>query len=607
MTEGQFAEFFLRQGQRVIETKTCFWYSHRPFLFMSLPYYRAVSPSRSELARLLLGGLAAGLRFPTDLDKSTKQIGILVCTDRGYDLSSLHSKSRTATRRGLENCHVEPLDFAYLAKHAQRLNEETFQRQGRSLHAMTEAQWRRFCKAASEMPDFEVWGAWVKGQLASFSVLAFVEGWIFFQWGSSATEYLPYNPNNALTFIVTKSKLSDPRVACVCYGAESPFTVSLDEYKLRMGYQRKVFGERIVVNPLMQPVLSLGGRRIIDWVARTHPESKTWRRASLFLPQNAPRILNHLLALAGREEAALERSAMNEELEHTNCAVCGKSDTAVFIQGPGPVQIVKCRHDGMVYMNPRPTTGAVRKFHTTFVQKDNLEMFNGYRREILSREAEAIKRLKPGGNLLDIGCGTGVFFDSFAKGNWHPYGLDIASLGVDIARAEQGAEVFNGTVAEAQYPRGFFDVVSILDTLYYDPDPKATLIEIRRILKDDGLLAAEVPGFTYTLLRNRGPLCWLLDRKWTKGYVGSFHLYYFSRRSLRLLLEASGFRVLKTIPEQASLGRGGLLRSLNDLHFALARLIFSASGGRLSVAGKELYLAVKSGPAAPGQALGSSA
>ncbi|MGO8734230.1 MAG: class I SAM-dependent methyltransferase [Terriglobia bacterium] len=297
---------------------------------------------------------------------------------------------------------------------------------------------------------------------------------------------------------------------------------------------------------------------------------------------------------------------MDERFEHANCALCGKSDTEVFTRSFAPTQIVKCRHDSLVYMSPRPKAEVVRKFHATYVRSDNLERFDRYRREILSREAEAVKRVKPGGNLLDIGCATGVFFDNFAKGNWRLYGVDTASLGVNIARTKLGAEVFNGTLAEAQYPSSFFDVVSILDTLFYEPDPRSTLIEIRRILKDDGLLAVEVPGFTYTLLRNRGPICWLLDRMWN-GYAASFHLYYFSPRSLRLLLQAAGFRVTKIIPEQASLGRGGMVRSLNELHFALARLLFRASGGRLSVAGKELYLALKSSPGPPGQAPGPSA
>jgi 2-polyprenyl-3-methyl-5-hydroxy-6-metoxy-1,4-benzoquinol methylase len=100
-------------------------------------------------------------------------------------------------------------------------------------------------------------------------------------------------------------------------------------------------------------------------------------------------------------------------------------------------------------------------------------MFDRYRREKRGGEAEAIKRLKPGGNLLDIGCATGVSFENFGRGGWRLCGVDTASLGANIARARQGAQVFDGTLAEARYPWGFFDVVSILDTLYYDPNPRA--------------------------------------------------------------------------------------------------------------------------------------
>ena len=283
MTEGQFAEFFLRQGQKVIETRTCFWYSHRPFLFMSLPYYRAVSPSQGELARVLLGGPAAALRFPTEAGKSRRQVGILVCSDKNYDFSSLHHKQRAPTRQGLKYCKVEQVDFTYLGRHGHRLNEETFRRQGRDVNSITETQWQRLCQVASEIPGFEAWGAFKDGNLAAFSVLALVGDWVLFQHGSSATAYLKYNPNNALTFVVTKWKLADPLVSSLCYGAESPVTPGLDAYKLRMGYRRQVFAERIVYNPLLRAGLSLGGRKIIDWMARKYPQKVMLRRAALLL------------------------------------------------------------------------------------------------------------------------------------------------------------------------------------------------------------------------------------------------------------------------------------------------------------------------------------
>jgi len=173
------------------------------------------------------------------------------------------------------------------------------------------------------------------------------------------------------------------------------------------------------------------------------------------------------------------------------------------------------------------------------------------------------------------------------------FGVDTSSLGVQIARAKYNAEVFCGTLREAKYPDRFFDVITVLDTLYYTPDPKAELAEAHRTLKDDGLLAVEVPGLTHTLLRDKGPLCWALDRKWRCGFENSYHLFYFSPVTIRLLLKQTGFHVFDMVPEQASLDRRGVLAALNEAQFALARLLFWVSVGRISIAAKELYLATK--------------
>jgi SAM-dependent methyltransferase len=285
---------------------------------------------------------------------------------------------------------------------------------------------------------------------------------------------------------------------------------------------------------------------------------------------------------------------MDDQFEYVNCLICGKDDTEVFVRGNGPAQIVKCRNDGLLYLNPRPASIRVRDFHTEYVRNDNLDMFTLFRREVLRREADAIKSMKSGGNLLDIGCATGTFFENFIGPTWHLYGVETSPLGVELARSRYGAEVFCGTLREAGYPSAFFDVVSILDTLFLLPDPRAELIEIKRILKDEGLLAVEIPGLSYRLfLRDRGPVSWVLNGKWSRMSTDSWHLYYFSPSTLNLLLTSVGFRVVKAIPEQASLGRRGVARTLNDLHFALARLLFKATAGRFSIAGKELYLAMK--------------
>jgi SAM-dependent methyltransferase len=287
---------------------------------------------------------------------------------------------------------------------------------------------------------------------------------------------------------------------------------------------------------------------------------------------------------------------MDRSDESVPCLICGQVDTQVLFRGDGQAQVVRCKNDGLMFLSPRPTVEYLREFHGGFVRQDNLELFDSYRKNILRREAEVIKKLKPTGNLLDIGCATGTFFENFQTTGWRLFGVDTAGLGVEQARNKYGADVFCGTLREAQYPSEFFDVVTLLDTIYYAPDPKAELTEINRILKHDGVLAVEIPGLNYTLLREKGPICWLMDKKRSRGLANSFHLFYFSPRTIRVLLEETGFGVTKMIPEQASLGKKGVERILNEAHFKFAQLLYKISGEAVSVAGKELYLAVRTAP-----------
>ena len=96
----------------------------------------------------------------------------------------------------------------------------------------------------------------------------------------------------------------------------------------------------------------------------------------------------------------------------------------------------------------------------------------------------------------------------------------------------------------------------------------------------------------YTLLRYTGPFSLLIDRKWRSLSPHSGHLFYFSPSDIGKMVKRVGLELIEMVPEQASLGRGSLWRVLNDLHFALARLLFRLSN--VSIAGKELYIARKS-------------
>jgi hypothetical protein len=285
MTPAQFAEFFRLQGHRVAETESCWWYEYRPFVFISIPYHRALSPSSWEMLRVLVGARAAAIRFPAAPDDNRAEVGIFMCSDRNYGWHSLHPKTRTRTRRGLENSVIEQVDFAYLAKRGHQLNLDTYRRHGLDKESITLAQWRRLCEVAARIPDFEAWGAWVGGDLAAFSVTALIEDCLFSYHESSSTQCLQFGVNNALIFTLTGMKLADPRVTSVSLGVRTLTTPGLDEFKSRIGFKVKRFGEGLVFNPLLQPCLRLGGRQIVSWMARRYPERELWRKLSMMIQQ----------------------------------------------------------------------------------------------------------------------------------------------------------------------------------------------------------------------------------------------------------------------------------------------------------------------------------
>ncbi len=250
MNAAQFAEFWRIQGYRVIQTESGYWYNAHPFSFLSLPYHRLMMPARRELAQVLLKGPAAVIRFPTVSGGVRPEGGLYICSDRNYDLPSLDKKARNQTRRGLERCVIEQLDFSHLAERGHALNVETWARQGRSPQTITSPQWRHYCEAAGQIPGFEAWGARVQGSLAAFMVTALVEDCFGILHQSSATEYLEHYPNNALVFTAVKRKLSDPHVGYVSYGLKSvDDTDGLGHFKLQMGFELVPFHESIILHP----------------------------------------------------------------------------------------------------------------------------------------------------------------------------------------------------------------------------------------------------------------------------------------------------------------------------------------------------------------------
>jgi len=237
----------------------------------------------------------------------------------------------------------------------------------------------------------------------------------------------------------------------------------------------------------------------------------------------------------------------NLELETVACPVCGPAPNRLWMDDGKPTRYLRCLKCGTIYASPR-VARALRyaRLEESFQPGENAAHNEASRREALRQEAAIISRRVAGGRMLDVGCDLGAFFAGFPEPAWERHGVEASRSAAEYAAGRYNARVFPGTLHQADYPAAYFDLVTMIDMLYYVDDPRVDLCEAARILKPGGLLALEVSGQAWTTLRGRGPLCWLVDRRWTRLHTDSTYLYWYSARGLRTLLEESGFTLLST-------------------------------------------------------------
>jgi hypothetical protein len=245
-----------------------------------------VAPHPAERQKAFWLGPALLLRYQSADVEVGRAGGIFLCSKKDYDLHSLDSKARNQTRRGLEKCRVERIEFQALAESGLALLVGTYLRQGRDVSASVEKKWNRLCSAGARTPGLEAWGSFVENRLAAFLIGAYVEDSFYILHQGSDSALLGDYPNNALLFKVTQTKLADPAVNSINYGLKSlDPTPGLDKFKVQMGFEMIPRREVMVIHPLLRTVLALGGKSLLRMLAHRYPGSDLFRKArSVFAP-----------------------------------------------------------------------------------------------------------------------------------------------------------------------------------------------------------------------------------------------------------------------------------------------------------------------------------
>lgn len=166
-------------------------------------------------------------------------------------------------------------------------------------------------------------------------------------------------------------------------------------------------------------------------------------------------------------------------------------------------------------------------------------------RDPYTRQLERLERLAPGREILDVGCGIGVFLAVAREAGWKACGAETSEHGITYGTRRYGVRYLEDLSA---CPPGLFDVVRISHVLEHVGEPRAFLDLLRGLLKTGGILAVIVPNREPLAERLVNRLRGFLSEKprLAGGIYPDMHVLGFSIRSLRAVVTAAGFEPIQT-------------------------------------------------------------
>ncbi|MEO6213652.1 MAG: class I SAM-dependent methyltransferase [Vicinamibacterales bacterium] len=250
----------------------------------------------------------------------------------------------------------------------------------------------------------------------------------------------------------------------------------------------------------------------------------------------------------------MSKSREPEGLEHVACAVCGHDDyTVVYaarydrekdadlvqkFRASGDEllidQLVRCSGCGFQYVNPRLSSDLILAGYVDGDDPAYVSQLTARERTFANSLAEIERAAGGKGRLLDIGTAAGAFVAAARDRGWRAEGCEPNRWLAEWGAGHYGITIRQGSLFDQSYAAGSFDVITLWDVIEHTPDPAAVLERCRQLLTPQGVLVVNYPDIGSWIAR-------VLGRRWL--FLSSVHLHYFDRRTIRLLLERTGYTI----------------------------------------------------------------
>jgi 2-polyprenyl-3-methyl-5-hydroxy-6-metoxy-1,4-benzoquinol methylase len=227
----------------------------------------------------------------------------------------------------------------------------------------------------------------------------------------------------------------------------------------------------------------------------------------------------------------------------------------------------------MVYVDPLPCAAKLTRHYDESYYSEWVSSQRKKRERMWARRLKIIEGWAEPGKILDIGCGEGLFLEVAKRGGWQVDGTEVSGHAADFASQRLQQPIFCGELWQADLAPESFDVVTLWHVLEHTTQPLQTLIAVKRLVKPDSRLVMAVPNVNdivmqvaYRMIKGRKPRLFSLRDK-------EIHLYHFSARTLKMLVELAGFECLSISPDF------GIVEPSKKLINTIAAVIHRVTGG----------------------------
>jgi SAM-dependent methyltransferase len=256
--------------------------------------------------------------------------------------------------------------------------------------------------------------------------------------------------------------------------------------------------------------------------------------------------------------------------ERSGCPLCASAHLCDIPFGyrfeGGWLQAVRCRTCGIIFLSPQPNAQQLTSLYSREYFEGDFRCghegtyFNeATLKGLVDRGLlERIRAARPSGRFLEVGCAGGAFLDAARASGYDAAGVELSADAARFARDRFQLDVRTGTLKEAKFPGASFDVVYAGDVIEHLPDPARTAAEMHRVLNRGGVLVLACPTQTNTLYSRLGFTLYRALGKRAEVQLPPYHLFEYRPGSLRLLLETSGFAIIRM--EGSALAPGNIAR-----------------------------------------------